>query len=126
MLLNHIGVFNKSREDALLFYRDFLGLALTRETTVSQELSEQLFAISRDITMLVFEKDGIKIEIFICPECKLPSPDLNHIGLLLEDFPEMLQKVLKAGITLITGRTKEKTIYFIRDFSGNLIEIKQL
>jgi methylmalonyl-CoA/ethylmalonyl-CoA epimerase len=126
MLLNHVGIFNNSRESALRFYRDFLDFDFTREATVPKELSEQLFAVSRDITMLVFEKNGIKIEVFICPECLQPSPDLKHTGFLLENFPEMLEKASKSGVELITGRTKDKTVYFIRDFSGNLIEIKQM
>jgi methylmalonyl-CoA/ethylmalonyl-CoA epimerase len=126
MLLNHVGVFNKSGEDALRFYRDFLGFECTREATVPKELSEQLFTLSRDIRMLVFEKDGIKIEVFICPECKKPSPDLNHTGFLLKNFPEVLEKASKTGVEVITGKTKDKTVYFVRDFSGNLVEIKQL
>lgn len=126
MLLNHVGVFNKNREDALGFYRDFLGFEFTRETAVPRELSEQLFTVSRDITMMVFEKNGIKVEVFICPECRQPSPHLSHTGFLLENFPEVLTKASKSGVDLITGRTKDKTVYFIRDFSGNLIEIKQM
>lgn len=126
MLLNHAGVVNKSREDALRFYRDFLGFDLTREVTVLQELSEQLFSIAQDILMMVFEKNGIKIEVFICSECKQPFPDIRHIGLSLENFSEIIEKAQKAGIDLIVGKTKDKTVYFIKDFSGNLIEIKQL
>jgi catechol 2,3-dioxygenase-like lactoylglutathione lyase family enzyme len=125
MLLNHVGVINTRTEDALRFYRDFLGFDLTREVTVSQELSEQLFSIAQDIPMMVFEKDGIKIEVFICSECKQPFPDIRHIGLSLENFSEIIEKAPKAGIDLIIGKTKDKTVYFIRDFSGNLIEIKQ-
>ncbi len=125
MLLNHVGIINKSREQALRFYRDFLGFEMTREVTVSQELSKQLFAVSRDVQMLVFEKDEMKIEVFICPDCKQPSPDFRHIGLLLKNFSEIIEKAPQAGIELITGKTKEKTVYFIKDFSGNLIEIKQ-
>ena len=126
MLLNHVGVVNKSREDALRFYRDFLGFDLTREIAVSKELSEQLFAVSQDIQMIVFERDGIKIEVFIHPECKQPYPNIRHIGLSLENFSEIIEKAQKAGIDLIVGKTKDKTVYFIKDFSGNLIEIKQL
>jgi catechol 2,3-dioxygenase-like lactoylglutathione lyase family enzyme len=126
MLLNHVGVFNKSREDGFRFYRDFLGFDLTREVAVSKELSEQLFAVSQDIQMMVFERDGIKIEVFIHPECKQPFPDIRHIGLSLENFSEIIEKAQKAGIDLIVGKTKDKTVYFIKDFSGNLIEIKQL
>jgi len=125
MLLNHVGVINTRTEDALRFYRDFLGFDLTREVTVSQELSEQLFAIAQDIPMMVFEKYGIKVEVFIYPECKQPFPDIRHIGLSLENFSEIIEKAQKAGIDLIIGKTKDKTVYFIKDFSGNLIEIKQ-
>jgi catechol 2,3-dioxygenase-like lactoylglutathione lyase family enzyme len=125
MLLNHIGIINKSEEQAVRFYRDFLGFEITKESIVSQELSEQLFAVSRDVKMMLFEKNGIKIEVFICPECELPSPDFSHIGLLLDNFSEITENALQAGIELITGKTKEKTVYFIKDFSDNLIEIKQ-
>jgi methylmalonyl-CoA/ethylmalonyl-CoA epimerase len=125
MLLNHAGVINTSREDALRFYRDFLGLDLTREVSVSQELSEQLFTVSRDIPMMVFEKDGIKIEVFIYPECKQPYPDIKHIGLSLENFSEIIKKASGSGVELVIGKTKDKAVYFIKDFSGNLIEIKQ-
>jgi methylmalonyl-CoA/ethylmalonyl-CoA epimerase len=125
MLLNHVGVINKSREDALRFYRDFLGLDLTREVTVSKELSGQLFAIVQDIPMMVFEKDGIKIEVFICPECKQPYPDIKHIGLSLENFSEIIKKAPGSGVELVIGKTKDKTVYFIKDFSENLIEVKQ-
>ncbi len=125
MLLNHVGVINKNREDALRFYRDFLGFDLTREVTVSKELSAQLFAVSKDIPMMVFEKDGIKIEVFIYPECKQPFPDIRHTGLSLENFSEIIEKAPRAGIDLIIGKTKDKTVYFIKDFSANLIEIKQ-
>ncbi len=125
MLLNHVGVINKSEEQAVRFYKDFLGFEITRESIVSQELSEQLFAVSRDIKLLVFEKEGIKIEVFICPDCKQPYPDFRHIGLMLDDFPEIINKAPQAGIELIIGKTTEKTVHFIRDLSGNLIEIKQ-
>jgi len=125
MLLNHVGVINKNREDALRFYKDFLGLDLTREVAVSKELSVQLFAAATDIPMMVFEKDAVKIEVFIYPESKQPSPDIKHFGLLLENFSDVIKKAPGAGIELITGRTRDKTVYFVKDFSGNLIEIKQ-
>ncbi len=125
MLLNHVGVINKSEEQAVRFYKDFLGFKITKESIVSQELSEQLFAVSRDIKLLVFEKEGIKIEVFICPDCKQSYPDFRHIGLMLDDFSEIVKKAPQAGIELIIGKTTEKTVHFIKDLSGNLIEIKQ-
>ncbi len=125
MLLNHVGITNQSEEQAVRFYKDFLGFEITKESIVSQELSAQLFAFSREIKMMVFEKDGIRIEIFICPDCKPPSPDLRHIAVLLDNLAEIIEKARQVGIDLITGKTKVKTVHFIKDFSGNLIEIKQ-
>lgn len=125
MLLNHVGIINKSQEHAVRFYKDFLGFEITKHSVVTCELSEQLFEISRDISMLAFEKSGIKIEVFIIPEYVPPSSDLRHIGFLLDDFNETLDKAKQEGINVIVGKTEEKTVYFVKDYSGNLIEIKK-
>lgn len=125
MLLNHIGVFNKNEDQAVRFYGNFLGFRKTREFTVPQELSEQLFSVSEDLKILVFENEGTKIEVFICAYCSQPSPDFSHSGFLLDNLSDIIEKAPGAGVELITGRTKEKTVYFIKDFSGNLFEIKQ-
>ncbi|MBI5666232.1 MAG: VOC family protein [Nitrospirae bacterium] len=120
-----MGITNKSEEDAVRFYRDFLGFELTRKSVIPAELTGQIFSLGRDINMLVFEKAGTKIEVFISPEYTLPSPAINHVGLLLDNFQEIAEKALQAGVKLIVGRTRDKTVYFINDFTGNLIEIKQ-
>lgn len=125
MLLNHIGLTNRSEEEAVRFYRDFLGFELSRKSVIPTVLSEQLFSVSGDIGMLVFEREGIKIEVFISPSYTMPSPDINHSGFLLDNFEEIVREAPQAGVKLIIGKTKDKTVYFIRDFSGNLIEIKQ-
>lgn len=123
MLLNHVGIVNETEEKAVRFYHDFLGFEKTREFIVSAKLSEQLFSVSRETKVLVFEKDNIKLEVFICSECMQPYPDYRHTGLLLDDFHPIKNKAQQMGL-LIEGRTDEKTVYFLKDFSGNLIEIK--
>jgi catechol 2,3-dioxygenase-like lactoylglutathione lyase family enzyme len=125
MLLNHVGLINRSEEEAIRFYRDFLGFEKTRDFLVSPDLSGQLFAVSQEVKVLVFEREGIKVEVFIT-DTLLPSPDFRHIGLMLKDFSEIIEKAPQAGVELITGTTKDKTVYFLKDFSGNLIEIKRV
>jgi extradiol dioxygenase family protein len=120
-----VGIVNESEEKAERFYGEFLGLQKTRQYMVPPELSEQLFSISSEIKALVFERDEIKIEVFICPECRQPSPELRHIGLLLNDLQAILNRARVFGVEHIVGKTREKTVHFIRDFSGNLIEVKQ-
>jgi catechol 2,3-dioxygenase-like lactoylglutathione lyase family enzyme len=126
MLLNHAGIINKSEEEAVRFYKEFLCLEITKEWVVPAELSEQIFEVPRDIKMFVFERKGARVEVFIFPEYKTSSPVINHFGLLLNNFSEIIGKAPQAGIELITGKTKDKTVHFIKDYSGNLIEIKQM
>jgi catechol 2,3-dioxygenase-like lactoylglutathione lyase family enzyme len=123
MELNHVGIMNESEEKAANFYHGLLGFEKTREFVVSTELSEQLFSVPKDIKVSVFERDGIKIEVFICPECRKQFPDYSHTGLLLDDFHAIKEKAQQMGV-LVEGKTDVKTVYFLKDFSGNLIEIK--
>ena len=126
MDLNHAGVMNLNEAHAELFYGEILGFRKTRDFNLPVELSEQLFDLSREIKILVFERDGIKLEVFICPECKQqPQPDFRHVGLFVDNLDELLKKASQAGVEHIIGKTTEKTVHFIKDFSGNLIEIKQ-
>ena len=124
MELNHIGITNKSEDHAVRFYQDFLGLEKTREILLAQKLSEQLFSRSQEIKVLVFEKPGLKIEIFIS-DFQHANPNFTHFGLMLDNFAEVTEKAQRSNVDIITGRHKDKTVYFLKDFSGNLIEIKQ-
>lgn len=125
MQLSHIGVTNRSEEEAVRFYKDFLGFDLTREYVVPAELSAQLFAHVCDIKMMVFERSGIKIEVFISAQYKSRAPEFSHFGLSLDNITEVIENARHSGIEHIIGQTKDKTVHFIKDYSGNLIEIKQ-
>jgi catechol 2,3-dioxygenase-like lactoylglutathione lyase family enzyme len=124
MELNHIGITNKSEEQALRFYQDFLGLEKTKEILLAPELSEQLFSLSQQIKVLVFEKTGIKVEVFIS-DFHHANPNFTHFGIMLDNFSEVTENARQSNVDIIMGRHKDKTVYFLKDFSGNLIEIKQ-
>lgn len=124
MELNHLGVTNKNAEQAIRFYQDFLGLEKTREILLPPELSEQLFSLSQEIKVLVFEKPGIKVEVFIS-DFQHANPNFTHFGVMLDNFSEVTEKAQRSRVDLIIGKHKDKTVYFLKDFSGNLIEIKQ-
>ena len=126
MDLNHVGLINLNEAHAELFYGEVLGFRKTRDFNLPVDLSEQLFDQSREIKILVFERDGIKLEVFICPECKQHlQPDFSHLGLYIDNLDELLKKASHAGVEHIMGKTNEKSVHFVKDFSGNLIEIKQ-
>lgn len=124
MELNHIGITNKSEEQAIQFYHDFLGLEKTREIILAEELSAQLFSLSQEIKVLVFERPGIKVEVFIS-DFQHANPNFTHFSILLDNFAEVMEKARRSNVDIIVGSYKDKTVYFLKDFCSNLIEIKQ-
>jgi len=126
MVFDHIGIVNKSEEEALRFYQDILGLEKIKDSVSTADLSEQLFSVSRDIKMVVFGKGSVRVEVFILPGFILPSPSVPHFGLQVENLEEILKRAKQAEAKIITGKRSDKTVYFIQDFSGNLIEVKQV
>jgi catechol 2,3-dioxygenase-like lactoylglutathione lyase family enzyme len=126
MVLDHIGIINKSEEEAVRFYQDILGLEKIKDSVSIADLSEQLFSVSKDIKMVVFGKGSVKVEVFILPEFTHPSPNIPHLGIQVENLQELLDRAKQAGARVITGKRGDKTVYFLQDFSGNLIEVKQI
>ncbi len=124
MQLNHVGIINKSEEQALKFYNEFLGLKKTREILLAPELSEQLFCHSKVIKVLVFENEGLKIEVFIS-DFQAEDPNFTHFGIMVDNISEISENARRSNVNLIIGTHKDKTVYFLKDFSGNLIEVKQ-
>jgi extradiol dioxygenase family protein len=125
MLLNHVALVNATEEQAGRFYGEFLELEKTREYTVTSELAEQLFSLNRDIKAVVYEKDNIRFEIFIYPD-SIPAPsEIRHTALFVDDLSAFLERAGRFQVKHIIGKIPEKTVHFITDYSGNLIEVKQ-
>jgi catechol 2,3-dioxygenase-like lactoylglutathione lyase family enzyme len=125
MLLDHVGIVNRDGKEAVRFYRDLLGLDAIKESSVSPELSRKLFSIDQEITMLVYGRGNLKVEVFILPGFSAPLPVVPHFGLQVEDFSGLLERVKGAGVKVISAERGGRIVHFIEDFSGNRIEVKQ-
>jgi extradiol dioxygenase family protein len=125
MLLNHVALVNTSEKQAGRFYGEFLEFEKTREYTVTSGLAEQLFSLNRDIKAVVYEKDSIRFEIFIYPDSIPATSEIRHTALFVDDLSAFLERASEFQIEHILGKTPEKTVHFIKDYSGNLIEVKQ-
>ncbi|GAX61930.1 lactoylglutathione lyase and related lyases [Candidatus Scalindua japonica] len=124
MELNHVGIINKNEEQALKFYVDFLGLKKTREILLPSELSQQLFSVDKEIKVLVVEGEGIKIEVFVS-DFQPENPNFTHFAIMVDSLSNLTGKAKQFDANVIIGKYKDKTVYFLKDFSGNLIEVKQ-
>ena len=124
MLFDHVGIMNDDEERAVRFYKGILGLEMIRESSVPPELARQLFSLDREIKMLVFGKEDMKVEIFIVPGLSLSCPPVPHFCLQAADPGALLEKAKKEGVKVISAERGGRPVHFIEDFSGNRIEIK--
>jgi len=124
MFFDHVGLMNEDEEGAVRFYSGILGMEKTRESSVPAELSRRLFSADIEIKMLVFGKEDLKVEVFIVPRFKRPSPSVPHFCFLAQDLPGLIGKAEAAGVKVVSAERGGRTVWFVEDFSGNRIEIK--
>lgn len=124
MLLDHVGIINKDEDSAVRFYRDLVGLEKIKDSAVERELALKLFSVDEKIKMLVYGKEGLKVEIFIVPGFEALFPPIPHFCIQVNDLQGFLTMAEQAGVKVISAERGGRTVYFIEDFSGNRIEIK--
>ena len=124
--INHVSLCNRSPEQAESFFSGILGLSRLYEFEITGDIARRLFGISRTYRVLVYGNRDMKIEVFICENGQLPAPAPLHICLELPDPEKTVRLAQAAGLdTIILQRQDHRTL-FIRDFNGNLFELKSL
>ena len=123
--LNHVALLNRSVENANKFYRDLLNLDQLYENTISADLAFKIFGIKRQMAITVFGNDSFRIEIFIVDESPKPSLSVNHLCLEVENRQAFVNRCRELGVEINTIRRDTRDLIFIRDFDGNLFEIKE-
>lgn len=124
MLLDHVGIVNGDEDRAVRFYGDILGLQKVKESSVMPELARRLFSTDRDIKMLVYGNENLKIEIFIVADFRRPAPPVAHFCIQVPDPAVLVEKARKQGAKVVSAERDGRAIYFVEDFSGNRIELK--
>lgn len=125
MKVQHVALVCRSEENSDRFYRDLLGLERTRSFTVPAELSRGLFGFDCSFEALTYLKDDINFEVFVVKEAVVTRPHLHHVGLEVEDRKKFLERCREMQVQIMEIPKGEKVITMIKDFDGNLFEIKE-
>lgn len=125
MTLDHVGVVSRDEEGADRFYRDLIGLEVIKKSSVLPGIAGKLFSLDREIKMLVYGKGNLKVEVFVLPDFVPPSPAVSHFCIQVPDLAAFLDRARLEGVKEISAERGGRTVYFIEDFSGNRIEVKQ-
>ena len=79
-----------------------------------------------NISIFVYSRNKTKIEIFIIENVQVMRSHIPHLCIELEDRDDLIMKCMQKKAEVIKIPKEDSYYLFIRDFDGNLYEIKQL
>ena len=123
-ILNHIAIEVTDKNQAEIFFTKILNIPKIGSFTISSKLCKDIFGISKKIEIRIFANDDIKLEVFTTHK-KAPH-SYSHICLNVKNKKNIIDKCKKYGIIPNIVKKDDRELLFIKDFSGNLFEIKEI
>ncbi len=122
-LLNHVALQCNDKEMIETFFTEVLGLPIKKKFTVSRELSEAIFGIDESVDVEVYDNNETRFEIFITQTEE--KRGYGHVCIEIDNKKEFIDRCKQHGIKPMVITKGGKNLLFVRDFSGNLFEIKE-
>lgn len=119
----HVALTYNDKKQADIFFNKILGITLEKEYTLTKELSKSIFGINEEVLILVYSNKNSYFEIFITDKKVINF--YNHICIEISNYDDFINHCKQNNITPIFVKKGLKTLTFIRDFAGNLFEIKE-
>ena len=119
----HTALQYSDRNKAKIFFNKILGLELKKTFTLSNELSNQIFGINEEVIVDVYSNEKAYFEVFIT---KIKTKyNFEHTCIEIDNKIDFIDRCKTYGIEPIFVKKGEKTLLFIKDFSGYVFEIKE-
>ena len=123
MIISHVGLVCSTEERADQFYVNVLGLTKAAAKTLPADLTQSLFGYNKSIQILNYQNEGSHFEIFIDARKQNHLP-IEHTCIEVADMKEFLNTCRRMKIEIRQVSKGDKVIVFIKDYDGNLFEVK--
>jgi len=125
--VEHIAVALNTEKDADKFFIELLDLNKIRSFTVSADLMEMFFRVSKEQKVIRYEKGALSFEVFITDDKSEANDIFTHSCLLINNPHEFIDRASSMGFEIIKVPRKDGNGYyfFVKDSFHNLYEIKQ-
>ncbi len=125
--LEHIAIAANNESNSDDFFIELLGLKRTRSFTVSADLMEKFFGVSKEQKIIRYEKDSLSFEVFITDDESKAQDTFTHSCLLIENRDDFINRASSLGYDIVKVPRKDGVGYylFIKDSFQNLYEIKE-
>ena len=125
MLLKHVGLTCSTEENSDKFYQDVLGLNKSVPKTLASDLSKAIFNVDAELSIINYMDENLHFEIFITNRIGNNSEPIAHLCLEVDDLYGLIEKCRSLNLEITQIPKGGKTLTFIKDFDGNLFEIKR-
>jgi len=120
----HTALVCRSEDNADRFYLKLLGLEKTEPKALPRNLSQAIFGVDAELTIINYTGKGMHFEIFIGDNPQDNAPKIEHTCIEVESRGKLLADCGKLNITVNKVPKGNKTLLFVQDFDGNLFEVK--
>ncbi|HUW90252.1 MAG TPA: hypothetical protein VMV43_06980 [Candidatus Nanopelagicaceae bacterium] len=126
MKIEHIAVGSNSEEKADEFFINLLELKKLRDFAVPDDLMEEFFGVRKEQRIVRYGNDEVSIEVFITDDKNQALDRFTHTCLIIEDRIKLIERAKKLNFEVIqvTRKDSDSFYLFLKDFYGNLFEIK--
>ena len=125
MKLHHFAVVSQSPEHAERFYEGILELEQTKTATIPMDLAKGIFDIASECQMIRYSGRDVVVEVFVFPDAVKQHPTFEHVCLAVDDKEGFIEKCRQEGCDVKTMPKGDAFVTFIKDFDGNLFEVKE-
>lgn len=122
----HMGLACRAEADADRFFVDLLGLTKSEVKTLPAVVADGLFGVAADLAMINYTSKGLQFEVLIDPDRKNSNDPIVHACLEIEDRAVFLERCRMNEVEVIQVPKGERLLVFVRDYDGNLYEIKEI
>ena len=125
MLLQHVALTCSSEEISDRFYKNLLGLDKSEPKILPTTLSKAIFNVDTELMMINYQGEKVHFEIFITGHLMNDTRQIEHVCLEVDDLQSFLKKCDKLDVDISQIPKGNRILTFIRDYDGNLFEIKR-
>lgn len=122
-MIHHVALQYPNKEAARVFFTQILGLHQVKAFMVSAELSQKIFRKTEAVEAMVYGDSHCRFEVFIAPVVE--KTGFEHIGIELQDKQGFIQRCKTYGVDPWVVKKDGKELLFVKDFAGNLFEVKE-
>ena len=125
MILQHMALTCSSEKKSDKFYKNLLGLRKLEPKTLPSTLSQAIFKVDSELKVINYMDEYVHFEIFITFPYSNNISQIGHVCLAVKNLEAFLGRCRSMDVEIVQVPKGDALITFVRDYDGNLFEIKE-